>query len=214
MNLEKQLHEGLEAISGLSADVTHLSSRLLCYIELITKWNNTHNLTSVRNPESMITRHMLDSLIVLPHISGPNIVDVGSGAGLPGIPIALARPEWQMVLVESNQKKATFLQQVVVELGLQNVSIRQERVEKIKPENKVDTVISRAFSSLERFMRLSKHLCENNVDHCRFIAMKGAFPDMELMQLPPEFPVEQIIPVAVPGLRAKRHLVVMRCHPE
>lgn len=214
MNLEKQLHEGLEAISGLSADVAHLSSRLLRYIELITKWNSTHNLTSVRNPESMITRHMLDSLVVLPHISGPNIVDVGSGAGLPGIPIALARPEWQVVMVESNQKKAVFMQQVVVELRLQNVSIRQERVEKIKPGDKVNTVISRAFSSLERFMRLSKHLCENNVDHCRFIAMKGAFPDMELMQLPPEFSVEQIIPVAVPGLRAKRHLVVMRCHSE
>lgn len=210
MSLEKQLRDGLEAILGLSADTARLTSQLLRYIELITKWNSTHNLTSVRKPESMITRHMLDSLVVLPHISGPNIVDVGSGAGLPGIPLALARPDWQVILVESNQKKAAFLQQVVVELSLQNVSIKQERVEKIKLENKINTVISRAFSSLERFMRLSKHLCENNVDHCRFVAMKGAFPDMELMQLPPEFPVERIIPVTVPGLRVKRHLVVMR----
>jgi len=214
MNLEKQLHDGLKAIPGLSADAADLSSQLLRYIELITKWNSTHNLTSVRNPESMITRHMLDSLVVLPHISGPNIIDVGSGAGLPGIPIALARPDWQVMLVESNQKKAVFLQQVVVELGLQNVSIKQERVEKIKPEGKINTVISRAFSSLERFMRLSEHLCKNNADHCRFVAMKGAFPDMELMQLPPEFPVEQIVPVTVPSLRAKRHLVVMRCCSE
>lgn len=215
MNLEKQLHDGLKAIPGLSSvDIAHLSSQLSRYITLITKWNSTHNLTSVRNPESMITRHMLDSLVALPHISGSNIVDVGSGAGLPGIPIALARPDWRVTLVESNQKKAAFLQQAVVELGLQNVTIKQERIEKIKPENKINTVISRAFSSLERFMRLSKHLCAQNAEHCRFVAMKGAFPDMELMQLPPEFPVEHIVPVTVPGLRAKRHLVIMRCHPE
>lgn len=214
MSLEKQLHEGLGAISGLSADAGHLSGRLLCYIALITKWNSTHNLTSVRNPESMITRHMLDSLVALPHISGPTVVDVGSGAGLPGIPVALARPEWQVVLIESNQKKAAFLQQAVVELNMPNVSIRQERVEKTKLDTRVDTVISRAFSSLERFMNLSRHLCANNRDACRFVAMKGAFPDMELMQLPPEFFVEQIIPVTVPGLKAKRHLVVMQYRPE
>lgn len=105
MSLEKQLYEGLEAISGLSANTEHLSSQLLRYMELITKWNSTHNLTSVSNLESMITRHMLDSLVALPHIGGPHVVDVGSGAGLPGIPIALARPEWQVVLIESNQKK-------------------------------------------------------------------------------------------------------------
>lgn len=108
MNLEKQLHDGLKAIPELSADTGHLCSRLLRYIELIAKWNSTHNLTSVRNPESMITRHMLDSLVILPHVSGPGIVDVGSGAGFPGIPVALARPEWQVTLVESNQKKPLF----------------------------------------------------------------------------------------------------------
>lgn len=214
MNLEKQLHEGLEAIPELSTDIAQLSTQLARYIELITKWNSTHNLTSVRKPESMVTRHMLDSLAVLPHISGPNIVDVGSGAGLPGIPIALARPEWQITLVESNHKKAAFLQQVVIELNLQNITINQERIEKTVVENKVNTVISRAFSSLERFMRLSKHLCENNANHCYFVAMKGAFPDMELMQLPQEFLVKTIIPVTVPGLKAKRHLIVMHYVPE
>lgn len=213
MNLEKQLHDGLEAIPELSADTGHLCSRLLRYIELIAKWNSTHNLTSVRNPESMITRHMLDSLVILPHVSGPGIVDVGSGAGFPGIPVALARPEWQVTLVESNQKKAAFLLQAVLELGLPNISVKQGRVEKIKLENKVDTVVSRAFSSLERFMSLSKHLSENDSDHCRFIAMKGEFPDMELMQLSPEFVVEKIVAVTVPGLKAKRHLVVIRYQP-
>ena len=213
MNLEKQLHDGLKAIPELSADTGHLCSRLLRYIELIAKWNSTHNLTSVRNPESMITRHMLDSLVILPHVSGPGIVDVGSGAGFPGIPVALARPEWQVTLVESNQKKAAFLLQAVLELGLPNISVKQGRVEKIKLENKVDTVVSRAFSSLERFMSLSKHLSENDSDHCRFIAMKGEFPDMELMQLSSEFVVEKIIAVTVPGLKAKRHLVVIRYQP-
>lgn len=213
MNLEKQLLNGLEAIPGLSADTGALSSRLLRYIELIAKWNSTHNLTSVRNPESMITRHMLDSLVILPHVSGPCIVDVGSGAGFPGVPVALARPKWQVTLVESNQKKAAFLLQTVLELGLSNVSVKQGRVEKIKLENKVDTVVSRAFSSLERFMSLSKHLSESNADHCRFIAMKGEFPDMELMQLSPEFVVEKIVAVTVPGLKAKRHLVVIRYQP-
>lgn len=213
MNLEKQLHDGLEAIPELSADTGHLCSRLLRYIELIAKWNSTHNLTSVRNPESMITRHMLDSLVILPHVSGPGIVDVGSGAGFPGIPAALARPEWQVTLVESNQKKAAFLLQAVLELGLPNISVKQGRVEKIKLENKVDTVVSRAFSSLERFMSLSKHLSESNADHGRFIAMKGEFPDMELMQLSPEFVVEKIVAVTVPGLKAKRHLVVIRYQP-
>ncbi len=213
MDLEKQLRDGLEAIPELSADTGYLGSRLLRYIELITKWNSTHNLTSIRNPESMITRHMLDSLVILPYISGPAIVDVGSGAGFPGIPVALARPEWQVTLVESNQKKAAFLLQAALELGLPNISVKQERVEKINLENKVDTVVSRAFSSLERFMRLSKHLCENNADHCRFVAMKGEFPDMELMQLSPEFVVEKIVAVTVPGLKAKRHLVVIRYQP-
>ena len=213
MNLEKQLLDGLEAIPELSADAKRLSSQLLRYIELIAKWNSTHNLTSVRNPESMITRHMLDSLVILPHVSGPGIVDVGSGAGFPGIPVALARPEWQITLVESNQKKAAFLLQAVLELGLPNVSVKQGRVEKIELGNKADTVVSRAFSSLERFMSLSKHLYENNADHCRFIAMKGEFPDMELMQLSPEFIVEKIVAVTVPGLKAKRHLVVIRYQP-
>lgn len=212
MNLEKQLHEGLEAIPELAADTTQLSRQLLRYIELITKWNSTHNLTSVRKPESMVTRHMLDSLAVLPHIDGPNIVDVGSGAGLPGIPIALARPQWRVTLAESNQKKAAFLQQAIIELDLSNVTIKPARVEKTTLENKTNTVISRAFSNLERFMQLSKHLCASDA-HCRFVAMKGAFPDMELMQLPQEFVVETIIAVTVPGLKAKRHLIVMRHHP-
>src|SRR5690606_27773837 len=214
MNLEKQLLDGLEVIPGLSTDTARLSNQLLRYMELIVKWNSTHNLTAVRNPKSMITHHMLDSLASLPHVSGPVIVDVGSGAGFHGIPIALARPDWQVTLVKCSQKKAAFLLQAAVELNLSNISVRQQRVEKITIENKINTVISRAFSNLDRFMQLSRHLCGNDAEHCCFIAMKGAFPDMELMQLSHEFNVEQIIPVTVPGLKAKRHLIVMRCHPK
>jgi 16S rRNA (guanine527-N7)-methyltransferase len=209
-HLEKHLLDGLKAIDlPADTDITLLSNQLLRYIALITKWNDTHNLTAVRNPASMITHHMLDSLTSLPYINGPNIVDVGSGAGLPGIPLALVRSDWQVTLVESSQKKAAFLVQAAVELNLPNVSVRQQRVENMIMENNVDTVISRAFSNLNRFMQLTGHLCRNNSDHCRFIAMKGAFPDMELMQLSPEFHIKQIIPVTVPGLRAKRHLIVI-----
>ncbi|MGG7054597.1 16S rRNA (guanine(527)-N(7))-methyltransferase RsmG [Nitrosomonas sp. ANs5] len=211
MDLEKRLLEGLKALPGMPADVESLGHRLLQYIELIAKWNTTHNLTAVRDPEAMIARHLLDSLTVLPHISGPNIVDAGSGAGLPGIPIALARPDWRVILVESNQKKAAFLMQAAVELNLTNVVVKSQRIEKLSVENKIDTVISRAFSSLNRFAQLAGGLCKDNVEHCRLVAMKGAFPDLELMQLSPEFKVEQIIALTVPGLRAKRHLIVLRC---
>lgn len=212
MDLEKRLLEGLQALPGMPADVDGLGRRLRQYIELIAKWNATHNLTAVRDPGAMVARHFLDSLAVLPHISGPNIVDVGSGAGLPGIPIALARPDWQVVLVESNQKKAAFLMQAVIELNLTNVVVKSQRIEKLSVENKIDTVISRAFSNLNRFAQLASGLCKDNAEHCRLVAMKGAFPDLELMQLSPEFHVEQIIAVAVPGLKAKRHLIKLRCN--
>lgn len=210
MDLEQRLLDGLAAMPGLQIDIKHLGKQLLQYIELIVKWNSTHNLTAIRTPEAMITRHMLDSLTPLPYMVGSNIVDVGSGAGFPGIPIALARPEWQLTLVESNQKKVAFLMQVAIELNLQNVLVKSQRVENFIPEDNADTIISRAFSNLERFTQLTGHLCRNSVQHCRFMAMKGAFPDMELMQLSPNVSVERIIPVTVPGLKAKRHLIVMQ----
>lgn len=210
MDLEKRLLDGLAAMPDLQTDTKRLGKQLLHYIELIVKWNGTHNLTAIRNPEAMITRHMLDSLTPLPYMVGPNIVDVGSGAGFPGIPIALARPEWHLTLVESNQKKVAFLMQVAIELNLPNILVKSQRVESFIPESNVDTVISRAFSNLDRYSQLTGHLCRNGVQHCRLMAMKGVFPDMELMQLSPNVSVERIIPVTVPGLKAKRHLIVMQ----
>ncbi len=212
MDLEALLIDGLTEMSALPADQSLLRQQLLQYIALIVKWNNTHNLTAVKTPEAMITRHLLDSLSVLPHISGPNIVDVGSGGGFPGIPIALARPEWRITLVESNSKKVAFLKQAAVELKLLNVQVIHQRVEKADLQEEINTVISRAFSSLSRFAQLARALCENAPENCRLVAMKGNFPDLELMQLPPEFVVERIIAITVPRLKAKRHLIVIKCH--
>jgi 16S rRNA (guanine527-N7)-methyltransferase len=198
---------------GLSVSESN-QGRLLQYLALIQKWNRVHNLTAVREPEAMLALHVLDSLAVLPHISGPSIADVGSGAGLPGIPVALARPEWRVALVESNHKKATFLQQVRIELGLENVEIIDERVESVPSSTGFNTVISRAFSDLPDFAKLAGHLCalreEQGADCGRLVAMKGVYPHEELAQLPEAFIVDQILSLAIPGLRAKRHLVVLK----
>ena len=132
---------------------------MLQYLALIQKWNRVHNLTAVREPEAMLVRHLLDSLAVLPHVAGPRIADVGSGAGLPGIPLALARPEWRVTLVESNHKKTAFLQQARIELNLKNVEVMTERVENFRPTDGFDIVISRAFSDLADFASLAGHLC-------------------------------------------------------
>lgn len=211
MDLEALLIDGLAEMQDLPDDQPFLQKQLLQYIALLVKWNSTHNLTAVKTPEAMITRHLLDSLSVLPHISGPNVVDVGSGGGFPGIPIALARPEWQITLVESNSKKAAFLKQAALELNIPNARVLHQRVEKIDLQEEIDTVISRAFSSLSRFGQLAKTLCTKNPENCRLVAMKGNFPDLELMELPPEFLVERVIAITVPKLKAKRHLIVMKC---
>ena len=205
MSLETELSRG---ISALGLDITSQNQlRLLQYLALIVKWNQVHNLTAVREPEKMLTQHLLDSLAVVPHISGPRVADVGSGAGLPGIPLALARLDWSVVLIESNHKKAAFLQQARIELKLENIEIVTERVEHYRPANFFDVVISRAFSDLSEFVTLAGHLCANKG---RLAAMKGIYPHEELAQLPPQFMVEKIVPVAVPGLAAERHLVLVK----
>ena len=142
MNLDAGLSKGIEALALTIAPQNQ--QRLLQYLALIVKWNQVHNLTAVREPEKMLTQHLLDSLAVVSHISGPRVADIGSGAGLPGIPLALARPDWSVVLVESNHKKAAFLQQARIELKLENIEIVTERVEHYRPAERFDTVISRA----------------------------------------------------------------------
>jgi len=207
MNLAESLAAGPAALGFTFPQATQ--ARLLQYLALIRKWNRVHNLTAVREPEIMLTRHLLDSLAILPHIAGPRIVDVGSGAGLPGIPLALVQPDWQVVLLESNHKKAVFLQQARIELQLENVEVAAERAENFHPEAKFNTVISRAFSDLTDFIQLAGHLCAAE-DSSRLVAMKGVYPHEELAQIPPQFVVEKTLSVAVPGLEAERHLVMLR----
>lgn len=210
MSLEKKLLEGLDKLEcGVPKEREHISTHLLQYILFLDKWNHVYNLTAVRKPEDMITKHVLDSLTLLPVMAGSNHADVGSGAGLPGIPLAIARPDWHLTLIESNQKKVAFLTQACIELALINVKVICERAERFFPAEKFDTVISRAFADLSTFVRTAGHLCADN-DKSRLIAMKGRFPDAELMQLPAQFEVEKVLRVMVPGLRAARHLIVIR----
>ena len=208
MNLATQLANGIAVLGFPLPDETQL--QLLQYLALISKWNRVHNLTAVREPEPMLTRHLLDSLAVLPYIAGPHIIDVGSGAGLPGIPLALAHPDWQVVLLESNHKKTVFLQQACIELKLRNVEVVCERVENFRPADGFNTVISRAFSDLADFVKLAGHLCAEGNINGKLAAMKGVYPHEELAQIPLPFMVEKVLPVAVPGLEAERHLVVIK----
>jgi len=205
MNLAGALAVGLAEL-GLVLPPERVLS-LLKYLELLAKWNKIYNLTAIREPERMLSQHLLDSLTVLPFIKGSNILDVGSGGGLPGIPLAIALPEKQFTLLDSNQKKATFLKQACIELRLANVTVACERVESWQPEHAFEIVISRAFSDLALFSKLAGHLCAANG---AMLAMKGVEPHEEALQLPANVTVEQIIPLKVPTLDAERHLVVMR----
>lgn len=208
MNLTALLAAGIADLG--TAVPPETQTRLLQYLALIQKWNRVHNLTALREPETMLVRHVLDSLSILPHITGLRVADVGSGAGLPGIPLALARPECQVVLIESIHKKAVFLHQARIELKLENLEVAAERVEHYHPATLFDSVVSRAFSDLSDFVRLAGHLCAAGNRGGRILAMKGLYPHEELTQLPAEFVVEKVLPVAVPGLGAERHLVVIK----
>ncbi len=205
MSQEEKLACGLEEM-GLHLDQATQTS-LLNYVALIQKWNKVYNLTAVRDPLKMVTQHLLDSLAVLSHIVGRRIIDVGTGPGLPGIPLALANPALEVTLLDSNHKKTSFLRQACLELGLVNATVVCERVEAWRPEEKYDVVISRAFSDLAEFASLAQHLCN---DTGRMLAMKGVYPHEELVQLPATVALLGVEPLKVPGLDAERHLVLLR----
>jgi 16S rRNA (guanine527-N7)-methyltransferase len=195
------LQEGLAALGiGLSATV---EEKLAAYLALLGKWNRTYNLSAIRDPQQMVTHHLLDSLAVLPHLPAAveSLADVGSGAGVPGIPLAICRPNLLLASIEANQKKASFQQQAKIELGLDNLSIHCNRVEDLHLS--CDAAISRAFSSLEDFVRQAGHL-----SGC-LLAMKGVFPGAEIKQLPPGWQVTEAIRLDVPGLAAERHLIIL-----
>lgn len=204
MNLAGKLARGIAALDlPLTAEIQR---KLLDYIALIAKWNRVHNLTAVRDSAQMVGNHLLDCLAVIPHLKPGSVADVGSGAGLPGIPLALARPQHAVSLIDSNHKKAAFLRQAVIELGLDNAQVVCERVETWQSPRTYDVVISRAFSDLPEFVQLAGRLCASDGT---LAAMKGVYPYEELAQLPQTFKLRSIIPLEVPGLRAERHLVLL-----
>ncbi len=213
MSLLPQIEQSLQALAiDSSAGIASLAKSIERYLALIEKWNRVHNLTAIRDPRDMLVQHVLDSMAVLPHIHGPRIVDVGTGAGLPGIPLALARPDWQVTLVESNQKKTAFLQQVKIDLALHNVEIRAQRIEDVRLTGKVDTIITRAFSELGKFVALTRNLTAENDTNRRWVAMKANCADSELQQIDDPFRIEMIIPLTVPGLEATRQLISIERH--
>ncbi|KPN72173.1 16S rRNA (guanine(527)-N(7))-methyltransferase RsmG [Neisseria sp. 83E34] len=205
MDNKQQLQAGLQEM-GLSL-TTAQQLLLLEYVALLKKWNSTYNLTALRDENTMISHHVLDSLTLLPYVKdAKTLMDVGSGGGMPGIPTAICRPDLQITLLDSNTKKTTFLQQAVIELGLNNVTVASGRVEAMY-DKKVDVVTSRAFAELADFIALTKHLLNENG---YWAAMKGVYPYEELEHVPEDVVVECVDKLHVPMLNAERHMVVMR----
>ena len=197
------LEQGLADLGlDLSAEA---QQKLLAFRDLLLKWNRTYNLTALRDPEQAISHHLLDSLAILPHVGPGPLLDVGSGGGLPGIPLAIARPEMAVTLVDTVQKKTTFLQQAAIQLGLKNVSVRHARVEELG--GGFVHITSRAFAELATFVGLTRHLLAPGG---RWLAMKGVRPDAEIAVLPPGIVVESVVPLNVPGLDAERHLIILK----
>lgn len=193
------LEQGLNALNLAS-----LQEPLLQYLMLLNKWNLAYNLTAIRDLESMVSKHLLDSLAILPWVKGNRVLDVGTGAGLPGIPLALAKPTTQFVLLDSNGKKIRFLQEVKRTLGLKNVELVQIRAENYHPVPGFDTVMSRAFSSLEQMIQWTKHLV---AEEGTWLAMKGIYPDEELGKINLPFHVEQY---QVHGVNGERCCVLIQ----
>lgn len=196
-------------IAQLGLDVTpEAQQKMLAYLDLLQKWGRVYNLTAIRQPQQMVISHLLDSLAVLPYLYSGRWLDVGCGAGLPGLILALMRPEWAFVLLDSNNKKVSFVRQVKIELGLKNVSVYCARVETWQEEagKKFDGIISRAFAETAKFVTLTRHLMDQKG---YWIAMKGA-SRQELERLPDDVKVEQVIPLQVPGLNAARCLAKLK----
>lgn len=196
MNILHLLSQGLKSLD-INID-TKAQQQILDYLALLKKWNRVYNLTAIAD-EEMIPKHVLDSLAVLPHICGTRILDVGTGAGLPGLLLAIARPDWQCVLVDSNAKKIRFIKQVIIELKLDNVEAVSSRIENFNDQKLFDTIISRAYADIEVFYMQTKRLCSNG--GC-LLAMKGKKPEIAAIKAS-----IKIIPLKIPYLQAARHLV-------
>lgn len=204
MTLDALLRRGLEAMQlELSAST---QTQLLAFLRLLEKWNRAYNLTAIRQIEQMVPKHLLDSLSILPYIRGPRALDIGTGAGLPGIPLALARPDISFTLLDSNNKKIRFVRQAVQELGLKNVEAIHTSVEQYQPTDCFDCIVARALATIPDMLKLSRHLL---VPHGVFLAMKGVFPQEELTAVDADFRVRESVRLTVPELDATRHVVIL-----
>ncbi|MDC0610920.1 16S rRNA (guanine(527)-N(7))-methyltransferase RsmG [Vibrio sp.] len=181
--------------------------QLVGYVAMLNKWNKAYNLTSVRDPMEMLVRHIMDSIVVSPFVSGHKFIDVGTGPGLPGIPLAIMNPDKEFHLLDSLGKRIRFIKQVLHELKIHNVTTLQYRVEEYQPEEKYDAVISRAFASMTDMVNWCEHLPKD--DSGVFLALKGQMPNDEITQLPDWCSVTDIKPLAVPELKGERHLVIL-----
>ena len=207
---ERYAEELRQGAAALSVELSHTQQeQMLAYLALLNKWNKAYNLTAVRDPAEMVSRHLLDSLSVAPHVQpgGSSWLDVGSGGGMPGIPLAILFPERRFTLLDSNGKKTRFLIQVKLELKLANVEVVHSRVEQFKPEQPYTDITSRAFSSLDDFANWTRHLGDVET---RWLAMKGVQPDDELQALPEDFQLEHCLVLKVPGCQGQRHLLILR----
>ena len=203
----EELQQGARELAVTLSDQQH--QQLLAYLALLIKWNKAYNLTAVRDPDEMVSRHLLDSLSVVPFVAeaGDNWLDVGSGGGMPGIPLAIMFPERRFTLLDSNGKKTRFLTQVKLELKLANLEVIHSRVEGFTPEQPFSGICSRAFSSLEDFANWTRHLGDGQT---RWLAMKGVHPDDELQALPADFSLAATQVLKVPGCQGQRHLLILR----
>jgi 16S rRNA (guanine527-N7)-methyltransferase len=203
--LKSLLTEGVAQL-GLPVSAHHIDT-LLGFLELLKKWNRVYNLTAVQDPLQMVQLHLLDSLAALPHLQGPRILDVGTGAGLPGIPLAVFAADMQFVLLDCNGKKTRFVQQAVFDLGLKNVEVVHARIEEFRPEAGFDAILTRAFTEMAEIYRLTRSLLN---PHGIILAYKSKPSPTEIQELEHE-PVQiQTIPLTIPGLNAARQLVSIR----
>lgn len=205
MTTAAALGEGLTGLGLTLPD--EVKRKLLAYVDLLLKWNRTYNLTAIREPERMVSHHLLDSLAVLPHLPEGSLVDVGSGGGLPGIPIAIVQPYRRVTLNDSNQKKGAFLQQAAIELRLANVDVHVGRAEEWRPAELFDGAISRAFAELSDFIAACRHLVKPSGF---FAALKGLHPHEEIARIPSGVRSEFVVKLDVPLVEGDRHLVLCR----
>jgi 16S rRNA (guanine527-N7)-methyltransferase len=205
LELEKKLNVGIRELNLTLPDT--VQQKLLVYLQQLHKWNQAYNLSGIKNIDDMLTLHILDSLAMAPHIEGELIADIGSGAGLPGVPLALCFPEKKFILIDSNSKKTRFIFQTANLLELLNLQVIHKRVEDYECQQQVDIVTSRAFSSLTDFVNTSQHLLQAQG---KFLAMKGHVPHAEIAALSAEFSVIAIHPLNVPGAQISRHVIDIR----